>query len=127
MFGLYHVSSQLSPSFDSSSPPSVEFSDEEVLLADIQKAAAEAAEAFRPDQSSQNSNTRQECLEEVTKTTEQGVFYMEEDHEEQVLDIPEQLRNMVLMSPSHCLGYEYEDADLDAHQDTEVSLWSFSI
>lgn len=94
---------------------------------DIQKAAAEAAEAFRPDQ--KNTNTRQECVEAVTmtKTTmEQGVFYMEEDQEEQELDMPELLRNMVLMSPSHCLAYEYEDADFGV-QDSEVSLWSFSI
>jgi len=91
---------------------------------DIQKAAAEAAEAFRPDQTLENTNTRQECVEAVTKTTmEQGVFYMDEEQE---LDMPELLRNMVLMSPLHCLGYEYEDADLGA-QDTEVSLWSFSI
>lgn len=48
------------------------------------------------------------------------------EEEEQVLDMPELLRNMVLMSPTHCLGYEYEDADLDA-QDAEVSLWNFSI
>ncbi|KAK7364289.1 hypothetical protein VNO80_12830 [Phaseolus coccineus] len=94
---------------------------------DIQKAAAEAAEAFRPDQTLENTNTRQECVEAVTKTTmEQGLFYMEEDQEEQELDMPELLRNMVLRSPLHCLGYEYEDADLGA-QDTEVSLWSFSI
>ncbi|KAG5007267.1 hypothetical protein AAZX31_09G133600 [Glycine max] len=98
---------------------------------DIQKAAAEAAQAFRPDQTLKNANTRQECVEavavavaETTTATAQGVFYMEE--EEQVLDMPELLRNMVLMSPTHCLGYEYEDADLDA-QDAEVSLWNFSI
>ncbi|CAJ1952629.1 unnamed protein product [Sphenostylis stenocarpa] len=91
---------------------------------DIQKAAAEAAEAFRPNQTLENTNRGQECVEAMTTTVEQGVFYMEGDQE--VLDMPELLRNMVLMSPSHCLGYEYEDADLDA-QDPEVSLWSFSI
>ncbi|KAG4939722.1 hypothetical protein AAZX31_16G175800 [Glycine max] len=95
---------------------------------DIQKAAAEAAEAFRPSQTLENTNTKQECVKVVTTTTiteqKRGMFYTEE--EEQVLDMPELLRNMVLMSPTHCIGYEYEDADLDA-QDAEVSLWSFSI
>ncbi|TKY45108.1 Dehydration-responsive element-binding protein 1C [Spatholobus suberectus] len=96
---------------------------------DIQKAAAEAAEAFRPSeafrlgQTSENVNMRQECVEAVATTAEQSVFSMEE---EEGLEMPELLRNMVLMSPTHCLGYEYEDADLDA-QDAEVSLWSFSI
>ncbi|KAK7314963.1 hypothetical protein VNO77_33495 [Canavalia gladiata] len=86
---------------------------------DIQKAAAQAAEAFRPGQSLKNIDMREES---VAMNEEQSVFYMEEE----VLEMPELLRNMVLMSPTHCLGYEYEDADLDA-QDAEVSLWSFSI
>ncbi|KAK7270820.1 hypothetical protein RJT34_26270 [Clitoria ternatea] len=92
---------------------------------DIQRAAMEAAEAFRPCQTLKHIN-KQESVEVTTTTitTTQDVFYMEE--EEEVMEIPELLRNMVLMSPTHCLGYEYEDADLDA-QDVEVSLWSFSI
>lgn len=93
---------------------------------DIQKAATQAAEAFRPGQTLENPNTGQEYVEAVTTTTtmmEQNVFYMEE---EEVLEMPELLRNMVLMSPTHSLAYEYEDANLDA-QDAEVSLWNFSI
>lgn len=99
---------------------------------DIQKAAAQAAEAFRPDQTLKSMDMREEHVEVTSMTTitttmrdQQGMFYMDEE-EGQELDMPELLRNMVLMSPTHCLGYEYEDADLEA-QDAEVSLWSFSI
>nr|KYP36472.1 Dehydration-responsive element-binding protein 1C [Cajanus cajan] len=106
---------------------------------DIQKAAAQAAEAFRPDQTLKridqtlkSIDMREEHVEVTSMTTitttmrdQQGMFYMDEE-EGQELDMPELLRNMVLMSPTHCLGYEYEDADLEA-QDAEVSLWSFSI
>nr|APG23582.1 dehydration-responsive element-binding protein 1A [Phaseolus vulgaris] len=94
---------------------------------DIPEAFAEAAEAFRPDHTLQHTNTTQECVEPLTKTPmEQGVFYMEEDQEEQQLHMLELLRNMLIMSPSHCLRYKYQNADVRA-QDTEVSLRSFSI
>ncbi|KAL2334607.1 hypothetical protein Fmac_015820 [Flemingia macrophylla] len=96
---------------------------------DIQKTAALAAEAFRPCQSLKRTDVKKECAEVTTTTTimteQQSVFYLEEE-EGQELEMPELLRNMVLMSPTHSLGYEYEDADLEA-QDAEVSLWSFSI
>ncbi|XP_027359091.1 dehydration-responsive element-binding protein 1A-like [Abrus precatorius] len=92
---------------------------------DIQKAAAQAAETFRPSQTLNNGDIKKESVEVAVTKAGEGVFYMEEE-EEEVLEMPELLRNMVLMSPTHCLGFEYEDADLDA-QDAEVSLWSFSI
>ena len=48
-----------------------------------------------------------------------------EEEEEKV--VPEYLRNMVLMSPTHCFGSdEYGSADVE-FDDAEVSLWSYSI
>ncbi|XP_061351565.1 dehydration-responsive element-binding protein 1E-like [Gastrolobium bilobum] len=76
---------------------------------DIQKAAAEAAEAFRPP--------RNESVEVMATT---------EEEEETVLEMPQLLRDMALMSPTHSYGFEYEYAEVDV-QDAEVSLWSFSI
>ncbi|XP_061376227.1 dehydration-responsive element-binding protein 1E-like [Gastrolobium bilobum] len=72
---------------------------------DIQRTATEAAEAFRPP--------RNESVEAVATT-------------ETVLEMPELLRNMALMSPTHSLEFEYEYADVEV-QDVEVSLWNFSI
>ncbi|KAJ1411547.1 DNA-binding domain superfamily [Sesbania bispinosa] len=90
---------------------------------DIQKAAAEAAETFKPSLTLNTNDTSHDSVPPppAVAAEEQSVFFMEEE-----LGMPELLRNMVLMSPTHCLGYEYEDADLDV-QDAEVSLWSFSI
>ncbi|XP_020204724.1 dehydration-responsive element-binding protein 1E [Cajanus cajan] len=78
---------------------------------DIQKAAAEAAEAFRPGV---ESEIKEDVAAEATEH--------EEEEEEAV---PEFLRNMVLMSPTHCVGSEngYADVEFD---DAEVSLWSYS-
>ncbi|XP_061351564.1 dehydration-responsive element-binding protein 1E-like [Gastrolobium bilobum] len=76
---------------------------------DIQKVAAEAAEAFRPPQN--------DTVEAVATT---------EEEEKTVSEMTQLLRNMPLMSPTHSLGFEYEYADMDV-QDADVSLWSFSI
>ncbi|KAH1139828.1 hypothetical protein AAZX31_10G226600 [Glycine max] len=77
---------------------------------DIQKAAAEAAEAFRPGKDDGAV---------VATATER------EEEEEKV--VPEYLRNMVLMSPTHCFGSdEYGSADVE-FDDAEVRLWSYSI
>ncbi|KAL5081018.1 hypothetical protein RYX36_009439 [Vicia faba] len=91
---------------------------------DIQKAAAEAAEAFTPDKILlTNDNSIDTAV--VAATEEQLMFGMEEEEEEEV-NIPESLRNMALLSPTHSLENEfhYNDAEL---QDVEVSLWSFSL
>ncbi|XP_057758931.1 dehydration-responsive element-binding protein 1C-like [Arachis stenosperma] len=99
----------------------------------IQKAAAEAAEAFRPRLALETNDNSKESIDDevavtaaVPKEEEQGVFCMEEEEAETVLGLPESLRNMVLMSPTHCMGYEYGYDDVDVG-DTEVSLWSFPI
>ncbi|KAG5234522.1 dehydration-responsive element-binding protein [Salix suchowensis] len=86
---------------------------------DIQKAAAEAAEAFRPEG----------CGKKVAETAaeaEEGVFYMDD---EAVFGMPGLLANMaegMLLPPPHCGGGgdgwgNTEDIDPD------MSLWSFSI
>lgn len=83
---------------------------------DIQKAAAEAAEAFRAE-------SEFERKESETKMAEVAMEQLVEEEEETV---PEYLRNMVLMSPAHCWGNDYGVADVE-FDDTEVSLWSYSI
>ncbi|XP_045833190.1 dehydration-responsive element-binding protein 1A-like [Trifolium pratense] len=90
---------------------------------DIQKAAAEAAEKFRPETEFENSEERKVCESSTT------VAVAEPEEEEHT--VPEYLRNMVLMSPAHYWGseceYDIADVEFGGDTDTEVSLWSFSI
>lgn len=79
---------------------------------DIQKAATEAAEAFRPHESPE-------------ERTSENVFYMDE---EAVFGMPGLLVNMaegMLLPPPHCVGDEYRCDDVVIEAD--VSLWSYSI
>nr|AGR40675.1 C-repeat binding factor 14 [Medicago truncatula] len=93
---------------------------------DIQKAAAEAAEAFRPDKTLTTDYS--DTAVAAAATEEQLMFSLEEEEEEEEeLNIPESLRNMALMSPTHSLGHEFEQIDHGDFQDDEVSLWSFSV
>ncbi|GAU50255.1 hypothetical protein TSUD_290810 [Trifolium subterraneum] len=93
---------------------------------DIQKAAAEAAEAFRPD-NILTTNDIDDTAEASASTEEPRMFSLEEEEEEEgELNIPESLRNMALMSPTHSLEHEFEHITVD-FEDVEVSLWSFSI
>lgn len=79
---------------------------------DIQKAAAEAAEAFRPGTTeSENAESAAEAGDEEAAAA---------------VGMPELLRDMVLMSPTHSFGGYYEDGDVEV-DDAEVSLWSYSI
>ncbi|XP_058779244.1 dehydration-responsive element-binding protein 1A-like [Vicia villosa] len=100
---------------------------------DIQKAAAQAAEAFRPDKiflpdKALNSNVIDTSVATSAATEEQFMFHMEEDEEKEVLNIPDSLRNMALLSPTHSLGPEFEYQDINTDfEDVEVSLWSFSL
>ncbi|CAL5185117.1 unnamed protein product [Lathyrus oleraceus] len=91
---------------------------------DIQKTAAEAAEAFRPNKTLLTNDIDTDTAVAAVPE-EQLMFGMEEEEEEEV-NIPESLRNMALLSPTHSLENEfhYNDAEL---QDVEVSLWRFSL
>jgi hypothetical protein len=95
---------------------------------DIQKAAAEAAEKFRPETEFENSEERKDSETSSTVAVEVEETVMEQREEEEDT-VPEYLRNMVLMSPAHYWGSEceYDIADVEFGGDTEVSLWSFSI
>ncbi|XP_058773460.1 dehydration-responsive element-binding protein 1A-like [Vicia villosa] len=84
---------------------------------DIQKAATEAAEAFRPGKILMTNDV---------DTEEVSVFCVGVEEEEEVLDMTELWRNMVMMSPTRSFEYdEYEHIDVQEYQDEEVSLWSF--
>jgi hypothetical protein len=96
---------------------------------DIQKAAAEAAEKFRPETEFENSEERKDSETSSTVAVEVEETVMEQREEEEEDTVPEYLRNMVLMSPANYWGSEceYDIADVEFGGDTEVSLWSFSI
>ena len=88
---------------------------------DIQKAAAEAAEAFRPGlESETDEGRREDAMASTVAPEEQDIFIMDEE------TVPELLREMALMSPQHCLVGESHRADVE-FDDAEVSLWSYSI
>ncbi|CAI8604548.1 unnamed protein product [Vicia faba] len=92
---------------------------------DIQKAAAEAAEAFRPESKVQNSEDSEERKEnEPSKVTVAGVETVMEQREEEEDRVPEYLRNMVLMSPARYWGNQFCFDDVE-FGDTEVSLWTY--
>ncbi|XP_058779246.1 dehydration-responsive element-binding protein 1A-like [Vicia villosa] len=100
---------------------------------DIQKTAAQAAEAFRPDKTFLSNkvlttNDIDTAVATSAATAEQLMFCMEEDEEKEVLNIPDSLRNMALLSPTHSLGHEFEYQDINTDfEDVELSLWSFSL
>ncbi|KAI9070906.1 hypothetical protein K1719_047136 [Acacia pycnantha] len=98
---------------------------------DIQKAAAEAAEAFRPGTESERDELRLENAEATTSSAaaagvEQSIFLIDE---EVVLAMPELLSNMkdaVLMSPTHDSFEDmYDGVDVEV-DDAEMLLWSYS-
>ncbi|KAA8533778.1 hypothetical protein F0562_031295 [Nyssa sinensis] len=93
---------------------------------DIQKAAAEAAEGFRPSESSDTgySDHHQEVKSEETARMPENVFFMDE---EAVFGMPGLLANMaeglMLPPPPHCGGNCNDEDEMDA----DVALWSYSI
>ncbi|MBA0651960.1 hypothetical protein Goklo_019250 [Gossypium klotzschianum] len=92
---------------------------------DIQKAAAEAAEAFRPvDSARDGTKTAEKTAVEGTKESEE-VFYLDE---EAVFGREKFLANMaagMMMSPPHS-GYEKDEQEFE-FADGYVRLWSYSI
>ncbi|CAI8593624.1 unnamed protein product [Vicia faba] len=102
---------------------------------DIQKAAAEAAEAFRPEKILMsndiekiltNNDVDVETAVAASATVEQILHCMVEE-EDRVMSMPEMWRSMALMSPIHSFGYhdEYQYIDEQDYQDQEISLWTF--
>ncbi|CAL5185116.1 unnamed protein product [Lathyrus oleraceus] len=101
---------------------------------DIQKAATEAAEAFRPDKilmTKDVDNAVPVILVPVIATEKLNMFCIEEEDEVMNMNMPELWRNMALMSPTHSFGYhEYEHIDVQDFQDDEdfkkhcTMIWS---
>lgn len=95
---------------------------------DIQKAAAEAGEAFRPETKFQNSEDIEERKDnELSSTVMVAGAETEtamEQREEEEDTVPEYLRNMVFTSPARYWGNEFCFDDVE-FGDTEVSLWSY--
>lgn len=89
---------------------------------DIQKAAAEAAEAFRTQESLEVCSDYMK-EESATTLSSENLFYMDE---EAVFGMPELLDNMaegLMVPPPHCVdGYCGDDMESGA----DVSLWSYS-
>ncbi|MED6150006.1 hypothetical protein PIB30_068033 [Stylosanthes scabra] len=92
---------------------------------DIQKAAAEAAEAFRPVTELESDEVRREGAAGMEVASETTMVAAGEEQEEEG-GLPEMWRTMALMSPTHYCVSEYgvDDVEFD---DAEVSLWSYSI
>ncbi|XP_058084866.1 dehydration-responsive element-binding protein 1B-like [Magnolia sinica] len=92
---------------------------------DIQKAAAEAAEAFRPSKSYNASNNDGNMMPEIPTASTENVSYMDE---EAIFGIPRLLASMaegLLLSPPTFFGggYHCDEVEIEA----DVSLWSYSI
>ncbi|KAJ1402520.1 C-repeat binding factor 1 [Sesbania bispinosa] len=81
------------------------------MQGDIQKAAAEAAEAFRPVTESETDEGRKDNESASPAALATETVTEQQDVEEEA--VPEFLRNMVLMSPTHCWGSEYGTADVE--------------
>jgi hypothetical protein len=119
---------------------------------DIQKAATQAAEAFRPKNILLTNDINDMSV--VVPATEEQPMLCREEEEEGVMNMPELLSNMALMSPMHSLENEfYEEEEVmnmpelwsnmalmsPAHsleyydyeyvnedfQDAEISLWNY--
>ncbi|GAB4834334.1 basic helix-loop-helix protein [Ancistrocladus abbreviatus] len=111
-------------------------------IREIQRAAAEAAEAFRPQECSEQTveNVSQETVttpDQEASTSDKKPEFMEESlpqrvtyvDEEAVFDMPRLLANMaegLLLSPPYYMhaGVNSNESESD---DCEVLLWSYSI
>ncbi|GLU21039.1 hypothetical protein SLE2022_372040 [Rubroshorea leprosula] len=90
---------------------------------DIQKTAAEAAEAFRPEGNSGDEMKPVESAEVGSSGVPEDVFYMDE---EAVFGMPGLMTDMaigMMLPPPHCLD-RGDDLELD---NADVSLWSYSV
>ncbi|KAK1392790.1 Dehydration-responsive element-binding protein 1D [Heracleum sosnowskyi] len=90
---------------------------------DIQKAAAKAAEAFRPPKNDNGTGTSQE---NTLGSQENAVFYMDE---EMVFGMPDYINNMaqgMMLSPPHCVQIDECYGDDDMEDVTDLSLWDYS-
>ncbi|XP_039690925.1 dehydration-responsive element-binding protein 1C isoform X1 [Medicago truncatula] len=93
---------------------------------DIQRAAGEAAEAFRPDKTLMTTGIDTVVAVVVAVEEEEEVlnmFCVEVEKEEEVLNMQELWKNMALMSPTHSFEHEYEDFDVQ-FQDEETLVFS---
>ncbi|KAH7537970.1 dehydration-responsive element-binding protein 1A [Ziziphus jujuba] len=98
---------------------------------DIQKAAAEAAEAFRPAELDKKGSTVLESAEAeaaAAAVESENLYYMDDGEAMFGLGMPGLLANMaegMLLPPPQCVenGYVEDDMEVDA----DVSLWSYSI
>ncbi|GFZ15278.1 C-repeat/DRE binding factor 2 [Actinidia rufa] len=92
---------------------------------DIQKAAAEAAEAFRPSESEVEVNSGGGGAgPETVEESPEGMFFMDD---EAVFGMPGLLTNMaegLMLPPPHSVGGGGDD---DGEFGADVSLWSYSI
>ncbi|GAU50251.1 hypothetical protein TSUD_290770 [Trifolium subterraneum] len=94
---------------------------------DIQKAATEAAELFRPEKTLMTDdidNNNNMALVSAAAATEEQSMLCPEEEEVEAMNMQEMWRNMALMSPTHSFEYEYQD-NMQDFQDEEVSLWNF--
>jgi hypothetical protein len=90
---------------------------------DIQKAATEAAELFRPEKTLMTNDNNMVVI--AAAATEEQSRLCPEEEEVEAMDMQEMWRNMALMSPTPSFEYEYEDHNMQDFQDEEVSLWNF--
>ena len=96
---------------------------------DIQKAAAEAAEAFRPAEHSDGNyvddEKRAENKEVEKMTLSENGFYLDEEAEFGTQKFIANMAEGMMMSPPRC-GYDGNEQEFDAAYDY-VPLWSYSI
>lgn len=100
-------------------PPSVE-------PKDIQRAAAEAAEAFRPAELV--GSTAEAEAEAGAEAGKEEVFYLDE---EALFGMPGLISDMaaaMLLPPPNCVGNDDDDCGVNSMDfDADMSLWSYSI
>ncbi|XP_043711956.1 dehydration-responsive element-binding protein 1B-like isoform X2 [Telopea speciosissima] len=89
---------------------------------DIQRAAAKAAESFRPAETREEMCCNETRVKKNETTSPTTLFLMDEEEED--YGMPRLLEDMALLSPTHLEGGFYWD---DVEFDADMALWSHSI